>query len=148
MTQSFEILGKFDRESDCQKLLYAPLPQPLTYRETTVYRMEYEGDESAVKEFVGKVLQDPISQDLRDGEIPAFEKAAFVLEYGMKGGALDLEKEMILTYYRSLKEPGFDLKKLVLRKRVYVFGEGAKSTPFVRDICNPAIHTWEVKAAA
>jgi hypothetical protein len=148
VTQFFEIIGKFDRESDCQKLLYAPLPQRLTYRETTVYRVDYEGDEAALKAFVTKVLLDPISQELRDGATPAFDKAAFVLEYGMKGGALDLEKEMILSYYRSLQEPGFDLKKLVLRKRVYVFGEGANATPFVRDICNPAIHTWEVKQAA
>ena len=30
MTRSFEILGRFDHESDCQKLLYAPLSQRLT----------------------------------------------------------------------------------------------------------------------
>jgi hypothetical protein len=148
VTQSFEILGKFDREGDCHKLLYAPLAQALTYRESTVYKVDFEGDDGALKAFVGKVLLDPISQALRDGATPAFDKAAFVLEYGMKGGALDLEKEMILSYYRSLQEPGFDLKKLVLRKRIYVFGEGATSAPFVRDICNPAIHTWEVKQAA
>lgn len=145
MTQFFEILGKFDRESDCQKLLYAPLPHKLTYRETTLYRVDFEGDTSALETFVSKVLLDPISQEVRDGSGQAFEKPAFILEYGMKGGALDLEKEMILNYYRSLQEPGFTLQKLTLRKRIYVFGEGATSAPFVRDICNPAIHTWEVR---
>lgn len=145
MTQYFEILGKFDRESDCQKLLYAPLPHPLTHRETTLYRIDYEGDEASLTSFVGKVLLDPISQELREGSNSAFEKAAFILEYGMKGGALDLEKEMILSYYRSLPSPGFELQKLILRRRVYVFGEGADPAPFVRDICNPAIHTWEVR---
>ena len=53
MTQFFEITGKFDRESDCQKLLYAPLPQQLTHRETTLYRVEYEGDEAALGIFDG-----------------------------------------------------------------------------------------------
>ena len=75
---------------------------------------------------------------------PAFDKAAFVLEYGMKGAALDLEKEMILTYYRTLDKPAFSLTKLTLRKRIYVFGEGADPAQFVRDVVNPAIHTHEV----
>jgi hypothetical protein len=148
MTQLFEILGQFDHESDCQKLLYAPLPQKLTFRETTVYKVDFEGDAAALEAFVRQVLLDPISQTLRNGETGAFEKAAFTLEYGMKGGALDLEKEMILNYYRALENPGFEITKLTLRKRVYVFGDKADSKPFVRDICNPAIHTWEVRQAA
>lgn len=148
MTRSFEILGRFDHESDCQKLLYAPLSQRLTYRETTLYQVEFEGDEKALEAFVREVLLDPISQELRDGTESAFPKSAFVLEYGMKGGALDLEKETILGYYRSLPEPGFQLRRLALRKRVYVFGEAAEPAPFVRDICNPAIHTWDVRKAA
>ncbi|TDU81040.1 hypothetical protein EI77_00342 [Prosthecobacter fusiformis] len=148
MTKFFEILGQFDHESDCQKLLYAPLPQKLTFRETTVYKVEFEGDEAALEAFVRQVLLDPISQTLRDGEGSAFEKASFTLEYGMKGGALDLEKEMILNYYRALENPSFQLTRLTLRKRVYVFGDKADPKPFVRDICNPAIHTWEVRQAA
>ncbi len=148
MTQAFEILGKFDQESDCQKLLYAPLSQRLTFRETLVYRVEYEGDPAALEAFVRQVLLDPISQTVRDANTPAFEAAAFVLEYGMKGGALDLEKETILGYFRSAPNPGFSLQKLTLRKRIYVFGADAPEAPFVRDICNPAIHTWEVRRAA
>jgi len=148
MTQSFEILGKFDRESDCQKLLYAPLTQKLTYRETQLYKVDFEGDAAALEAFVKQVLLDPISQELRVGGQPLFEKAAFVLDYGMKGGALDLERETILGYFRNLENPGFTLTKLTLRKRIYVFGDQATDTPFVRDICNPAIHTWEIKRAA
>ena len=97
---------------------------------------------------ISQVLLDPISQEMRDATTPAFEKAAFVLDYGMKGGALDLEKETILGYFRSLSNPGFSITKLTLRKRIYVFGENAPDAPFVRDICNAAIHTWEVKRAA
>ncbi len=148
MTQLFEILGQFDRENDCQKLLYAPLAQKLTFRETTLYKVDYEGDAAALEAFVRQVLLDPISQQMRDGGGSAFEKAAFVLEYGMKGGALDLEKETILGYFRSLQSPGFQINRLTLRKRIYVFGESASDAPFVRDICNPAIHTWEVRRAA
>lgn len=148
MTQSFEILGKFDHESDCQKLLYAPLAQKLTFRETNLYKVDYEGDAAALEAFVRQVLLDPISQELREGGASSFEKAAFVLEYGMKGGALDLEKETILGYFRSLQNPGFTITRLSLRKRVYVFGAEANEAPFVRDICNPAIHTWEVRRAA
>lgn len=148
VTQIFEILGKFDTESDCHKLLYAPHPLPLKYREGRVYKIEFEGDEAALKAFVDKVLIDSISQEARIGGQPAFEKAAFVLEYGMKGAALDLEKEMILNYYRGTQNPGFEIKKLTLRTRIYVFGEGAEPAQFVRDIVNPAIHTHEVLKAA
>ena len=144
LNTTFEILGKFDLESDCQKLLYAPLSNPLTHRETQCYRVEFDGDAAAATGFVKRVLFDPISQELRDDGRPAFPKAAFALEYGMKGGALDLEKETILGYYRALESPGFDLQKLTLRKRIYVFGEGADPAPFIRDVCNPAIHTWEI----
>lgn len=148
VTQIFEILGKFDTESDCHKLLYAPHPLPLKYREGRVYKIEFEGEEAALQAFVSRVLIDPISQESRTGGHPAFEKAVFVLEYGMKAAALDLEKEMILNYYRSTANPGFELKKLTLRTRIYVFGEGAEPASFVRDIVNPAIHTHEVLKAA
>ncbi len=148
LTKTFEIIGKFDSESDAQKLLYGPQPVRLTYRETQAYKVDFEGDEKALTDFVKRVLVDAISQEMRDsGEKLAFDKAAFVLEYGMKGGALDHEKETILAYYRKQEKPGFDLKKLTLRKRVYVFGAEAKPAPFVRDVCNPAIHSWEIKEA-
>jgi hypothetical protein len=144
-TRSFEITGLFDKESDCHKLLYAPVSHPWTYRETVVYQVTFDGDEGALEAFVRRVLVDAISQELRDGAGSAFPAAAFVLEYGMKGGALDLEKETILNYYRKLVDPGFGIQGLVLRRRVYVCGEGADPAPFVKDVCNPAIHKWEVR---
>lgn len=147
MTKTFEILGKFDTESDCHKLLYAPHPLPLKYREGRVYKIDFTGDEAALDAFVRRVLIDSISQESKTGGEPVFSKAAFVLEYGMKGAALDLEKEMILNYFRSTPNPGFEITKLVLRTRIYVFGEGAEPSQFVRDIVNPAIHTHEVLKA-
>jgi hypothetical protein len=65
----------------------------------------------------------------------------------MKGAALDLEKEAILNYYRTLKEPGFKLNKISLKTRIYVFGDGADPAVFVRDIVNPAIQNSEVISA-
>lgn len=144
MTTTFEITGKFDTPADCHKLLYNPLTLPLKYRETQGYKIDFEGDAAAMKAFVEKVLVDPISQDLHEGGELLFKDARFVLEYGMKGAALDLEKEMILNYYRTLESPAFTISKLTLRKRVYVFGEGAEPAQFVRDVVNPAIHTHEV----
>jgi hypothetical protein len=145
---TFEVTGKFDTESSAQKLLYAPLPQALTCRETQCYKVEYEGDEAALRTFVQKVLLDPISQNLSEGGAPLWSEAQFILEYGMKAAALDLEKETILDYWRSLSEPAFSITRLTLRRRVYVFGEGADPAPFVRDVVNPAIHTSEVYTPA
>ncbi len=148
MTKIFEILGKLDTESDCHKLLYAPHPLPLKYREGRVYKIDFTGDEAALDAFVSRVLIDSISQESKTGGAPAFDKAAFILEYGMKAAALDLEKEMILNYFRSTTNAGFEITKLVLRTRIYVFGQGAEPSQFVRDIVNPAIHTHEVLKAA
>lgn len=113
-----------------------------------MYKIEFTGDEAALDAFVNRVLVDSISQEARTGGQPAFDKASFVLEYGMKGAALDLEKEMILNYHRANPDAAFQITKLTLRTRIYVFGQGAEPAQFVRDIVNPAIHTHEVLQAA
>jgi hypothetical protein len=144
----YEVSGQFESASSAQKLLYAPLAQALTYRESQCYKIEYEGDEEALRAFVKRVLQDPISQNLEEGGKPLWADAAFILEYGMKTAALDLEKETILQYHEALVEPGFTIQKLTLRRRIYVFGQGAESAPFVRDVVNPAIHSSKVYTPA
>ena len=144
MTKTYEIAGRFEAEGNAQSLLYAPPPRPLTFRKTMRYVFDFEGGEPALDAFVSRVLVDAISQEEHHDGAPLWPQAAFILDYGMKGGALDLEKEAVLNYYRTVKEPGFDLKKLTLKTRIYVFGDGADPAPFVRDIVNPAIHTHEV----
>lgn len=146
--RSFEVTGLFDREHACQKLLYAPIQGGCTYRETQVYHVEYEGSEAALEQFMRKVLVDAISQELSSADQVKFPKAAFVLEYGMKGGALDLEKETILRYLRDEPQADLNVIGLTLRKRIYVFGENLTEAPFVRDVCNPAIHSWSVNKLA
>jgi hypothetical protein len=144
VTKTYEITGKFESEGNAASLLYAPPAQPLRFRKTMRYLFDYEGEASALDAFVHEVLVDRISQISHEDGQPLWQGTAFILDYGMKGGALDLEKEAILSYYRKLSSPGFTLNKLTLKTRVYVFGEGADPAVFVRDIVNPAIQNSEV----
>jgi hypothetical protein len=145
---TYEITSRFDSESDAQALLYEPPARPLRFRKTMRYLFDYEGDAVALDRFVQEVLVDPISQVSHRDATPLWTGTTFILDYGMKGGALDLEKEAILSYYRGLKNPAFTLKKLTLRTRLYVFGESADSSVFIRDIVNPAIQNSELVAVA
>jgi hypothetical protein len=141
----FEITDRYLEAGDCSALLYAPLDQDLSYRQTRRYSLDFEGDEAAVVGFVVKTLLDEVGQELHQGDEAALNGYLFAIDYGMKPGALDLEKEAVVAFYQNLKAPGFELNDLKLEQRVYVFGEGdASPDRFVRDICNPAIHTWSV----
>lgn len=142
-----EVVGKFDGPGDCDKLLYSPLVEKLTFRHTRVYDFSSEGDPACVEQFIRSVLVDGISQDVHLGESPAIGGSLFYLDYGMKPGALDLERETVLRYHAELEEPGFTIEKFTITQRIYVFGEAGATVPserFVRDIVNPAIHTWNV----
>lgn len=145
MNLSYEITDRFIAAHEASGLLYTPLAQPLTYRQTRRYEFDVEGDATAVEAFVRHTLLDRVSQDIHTGDEPALEGFRFILDYGMKQGALDLEKEMVAKYFRGLSAPGFVLKKLTIRQRIYVFGDGeADPKRFIRDICNPAIQNWKV----
>jgi hypothetical protein len=145
-----EVTGRYDHAGDANRLLYTPLPRALTAQETRRYTVDYEGDGEALTVFLAKVLADPVSHALTTGEAPALDGSAFILDYGMKGGALDLEKETILAHHRGDANPGFTINTLRINRRLYVFdAEKNADTPqfadrFVRDIVNPAIHTWKV----
>jgi hypothetical protein len=148
LTTTYEISNTFDTEGDAQSLLYEPPAQPLRYRKTMRYLFDTEGDAKALDSFVHEVLVDRISQTSHKDTTPLWSGTAFILDYGMKGGALDLEKEAILSYYHKLPSPGFTLNKLTLKTRVYVFGEGADPDVFVKDIVNPAIQNADVVRTA
>jgi hypothetical protein len=124
MWETFEISDRYIEPGDANGLLYEPIEGGVTFRATRRYEVEFDGE-------------------LHEGESPALEDFSFALEYGMKPGALDLEKEAILGYYKGIEDPGFELKDLTIRQRIYLFGGGDKeSDRFVRDICNAAIHNW------
>jgi hypothetical protein len=147
-----EVLGCYDHAADANKLLYAPLPGGLTFRESRRYTVEAAGDAGACEAFLKRVLSESTSHELHVGEPPVLGGYSFFLDYGMKPGALDLEKEMILTYFKSLENPPFQLNKLKIERRVYLFGAPASEIPglsdrFVKDIVNPAVHHFSVTVA-
>ena len=145
MRETYEISDRFIEAGDANGLLYEPLEGGLTYRRTRRYELEYDGERGAMEAFVRKTLLDEISQELHEGEDAALSGHTFALEYGMKPGALDLEKEAILGYYRGIPDPGFELKDLRIRQRVYLFGGRSEDADrFVRDLCNAAVHQWNV----
>ncbi len=143
-----EVIGRFDGAGDCDKLLYAPLGRKLRFRHSRVYQLDFDGDAEAVERFVRRVLVDRVSQDLHLGGEPGLQGWLFHLDYGMKPGALDLEKEAVCRYHGELSDPGFEMRSLAISQRIYVFGDDpADEVPidrFVRDIVNPAIHIWNV----
>ena len=144
-----EVTGRYDHAGDANALVYSPLPTPHTYHATRRDTVEIEGSEQAARDFVQKTLVEEVSQQVHFGASPALSGHSFILDYGFKPGALDLERETILAYYRSLPDPGFLLKKLTITQRLYVFAEAEPAPPekFVRDIVNPAIHRHQVIAA-
>ena len=145
MRETFEISDRYIEPGHADELLYEPLGGDLTFRRTRRYEVEFEGKKKKLEAFIEKTLRDPISQELHEGEEPGLSDFSFVLEYGMKPGALDLEKEAILSYYKGIENPGFELQDLQIRQRIYVFGGGSDETDrFIRDICNGAIHNWNV----
>ena len=56
MNLTAEVVGLLDSPADCSKLLYAPLSEPLTFRQTRRYTLEYSGSEAEAKRFIEKVL--------------------------------------------------------------------------------------------
>ncbi|MEM7386139.1 MAG: hypothetical protein AAF514_14455, partial [Verrucomicrobiota bacterium] len=146
MRLTAEVTGKLDSRRSCDALLYAPLGQSLTFLRSRLYSLSGNGPNERAEGFVSEVLFDPISQNLSLTGDPVHGDAFFILDYGIKPGALDLEKEAILRYYQGLDDPGFLLEDLQLRQRLYVFGDSNEAERareiFVRDIVNPAIHVW------
>ena len=92
-----EVSPRLAEPKSCQGLLYAPLSKPQTYRQTQRYVFEFSGDEAALTDFIRKVLVDDVCQDLAVSGDPVYEGSVFHLDYGMKPGALDHEKETILV---------------------------------------------------
>lgn len=148
-TLTFEVFSRFQPATDANKLLYTPLNAKLTYNHTRLYTVECEGDSDAARNYMRGVLVDEISQQVQENGQPTLTGELFSIHYGIKKGALDLEKEAILTNYRGRESQGlpFSITTLTITQKVYVFGEGDReilSARFARDICNPAIHTWSI----
>ena len=140
---SAEVIGKFESEGDANKLVNAPLEVPVKYRRTRLYLLEYAGNVESAEHFVKRSLVDDYADEVHFTGDPAIEGFSFYIDYGMKPGALDLEKEAILSSHR--KAEGFEIVSLKLVQRIYIFSDPSiTSDRFVRDVCNPAIHVWSV----
>lgn len=93
MTLHFEVISRFQAAANADALLYTPLNAGLTFRRSRVYTVEINGDEQKAREYLLSVLVDPISQECTEQNAPILEGALFTIDYGMKAGALDLEKK-------------------------------------------------------
>lgn len=147
-TLTLEVFSRFQSATDANKLLYTPIADKLTYNHTRLYTVECEGDVEAARDYMRRVLVDPISQKVEEGGAPPLSGELFCISYGIKKGALDLEKEAILTNYRGRSGMPFTITGLTITQNVYVFGTGDKAAlaaRFCNDVCNPAIHTWSVR---
>ena len=147
-TLTLEVFSRFQSATDANKLLYTPIDDRLTYNHTRLYTVECEGDLDAARDYMRRVLVDPISQKVEEGGAPALGGELFRISYGIKKGALDLEKEAILANYRGRKGLPFRITNLTITQNIYIFGNGDKAAlaaRFCKDVCNPAIHTWSVR---
>ncbi len=146
-TLTLEVFSRFQSATDANKLLYTPIADKLTYNYTRLYTVECDGDIDAARDYMRAVLLDDISQKAEETGSPALQGELFSICYGIKPGALDLEKEAILTNYCGRKELPFSISILKITQKVYVFGRGDKdalAARFASDICNPAIHNWSI----
>lgn len=147
MTLTFEVISRFQEAVDADKLLYTPIKAGLTARHSRFYTVEASGDTEAARQYLLGVLVDAIAQETSETGTPILTGDLFHIDYSMKPGALDLEKQAILENYRGRKNLPFSLDSLTITQRVYLFGEGDTeklSALFIKDICNPAIHRWTV----
>ena len=68
---TFEVFSRFQAATDANKLLYTPIADKLTYNHTRYYTAECEGDEGAARDYLRRVLVDPISQKVQEDDTPA-----------------------------------------------------------------------------
>lgn len=145
----YEISGKYDKPERCDGLVNSSVDPGVTYQHSRIYEFTFEGDNAALESFVRHCLFDEIGQVLtRDpGPPPGL---SLLVEVGMKPGALDLEKEAILSVHRARPESGFALSTLRLRQRYCFFGPVTESIErrLVRDLVNPAIQTHTLERSA
>lgn len=150
MQLKIEIEDQFDRRESGAALLYAPSNDGVTFRRTRLYVLDVEGDTAAATTWMERVVLDQVSQKLHvlDADGVALGDASVLLEYGMKPGALDHEREILLDEFAKehAEELGFKINDVRVRTRIYLFAKRGEvdTTPYVRDVVNPAVHSHEL----
>lgn len=146
MRSSAEIVHKFAERRSCNAFLYTPLAEELYFRETRVYHLDFTGSAPTVQRFVTRVLVDENIETVHFDAAPQFPGFRYLIDLAMKPSVLDLEKEYILKYYAHVRTPDFNLEKLQIVRRFYI-EKGKNEVPaerLLRDLANPAIHSWTV----
>lgn len=146
MRSSAEIVPKFAERRSCNAFLYTPLADELYFRETRVYHLDYTGSAPTARRFVTRVLVDENIENVHFDEPPQYPGFRFMIDLAMKPSVLDLEKEYILKYYAHVRTPDFVLERLQIVRRFYI-EKGKGEVPverLLRDLANPAIHSWTV----
>lgn len=153
MQLKIEIEDQFDRRESGAALLYAPSNDGVTFRRTRLYVLDVDGDSAVAQSWMERVVLDQVSQTLHvlgdESNSAALGDADVLLEYGMKPGALDHEREILLDEFAKehAEDLGFTLNDVRVRTRIYLFaksGEEIDTAPYVRDVVNPAVHSHEL----
>ncbi|QQL44129.1 hypothetical protein [Sulfuriroseicoccus oceanibius] len=150
MQLKIEIEDQFDRRESGAALLYAPSNDGVTFRRTRLYVLEVGGDTAAATTWMERVVLDQVSQKLHvlEADGVALSDADVVLEYGMKPGALDHEREILLDEFAKehAEELGFQITDVRVRSRIYLYAKDGDvdTAPYVRDVVNPAVHSHEL----
>ncbi|NKB23458.1 MAG: hypothetical protein GKR87_03580 [Kiritimatiellae bacterium] len=149
MQYSIEIRNRFIQKQKTNTLLYTPLKSRGAYEQTRRYTINYSGNKKALKNFVREVLVDEVSEVVSSSLSPAMQNFQFYIDVSLKPGTLNLEKEYILNYYQQLQAPDFELQECTIAQRTYIKSESESGDllpePFIRDMVNPVIHTWNIQ---
>lgn len=148
MPYQFEVESTFAPAHPAGGLVYEPVSEAVTARETRVYELDAEGDESAVTAFAERVLADRFAQKVHTDGTPALGGYTYFLDVAYHANVLDLEKQYLLQYYRSLEAPGFVLNDLTINRRIYIYGDAALLPPetLQKDLVNPVIQQAQLTA--
>lgn len=153
LERTYEIHSKEAKKESASDLLYVPNSEEHTFLQSRVYHLSYEGAVEEADALVSRTLLDKVTQSLHVGETPTYNDHSLYIDYGMKKTALDLEKEAIMANWKEMAPKSFTAVDLTIRTRIYLYQSDSKNgnnldvDQFLKDIVNPAIHSWEVNHA-
>jgi phosphoribosylformylglycinamidine (FGAM) synthase PurS component len=155
VVQTVEVIDRFEDEIPCQGLVYSPVPDDCTARETRIYEIDAEGSEEAVQNFIEDVLVDDVSQEVVviDGDHDsAFHEYEHRLDVWLKDDVLNLEEDYLADYCRNhTVETGFELNSIRILERYYFSlsdNDEDLIETIINDLTNPVIHQWAVANSA
>lgn len=146
MPYRLEVAGRFEQKRPLQELLYAPVAEDVSYRQSRVYEVNCSGDPAAAENFLRTVLVDEIGQIASSDSAPLFEGSRAIVDIGLKRGVLDLERECVKDHYKNSAPAGFVISDLKIFQRIYIFGQVLEQRlpELLRGVVNPAVQEWSL----